>query len=70
MEQIQKVAFTVDEAAAFLNLSKNYVYKLVSQKKIPCYKPMAGRVFFKPSELEAFLFRNRQSADYETASHA
>ena len=70
MEQIQKAAFTVDEAAAFLNLSKNYVYKLVSQKKIPCYKPMAGRVFFKPSELEAFLFRNRQSADYEETNHA
>jgi excisionase family DNA binding protein len=69
MEHIQKAAFTIDEAAAFLNLSKNYVYKLVHLKKIPHYKPLAGRVFFKPSELEAFLFRNRQGADYEAVSH-
>jgi len=69
MEQIQKKAFNIDEAAAFLNLSKNYIYKLVSQKRIPYYKPMAGRLFFKPSELEDFIFRNRQNADYETASH-
>ena len=70
MEHIQKAALTIDEAAAFLNLSKNYVYKLVHLKKIPHYKPMAGRLFFKPSELEAFLFRNRQGADYEVTSHA
>ena len=66
MEQIQKAVFTIDDAAAFTNLSKNYLYKLVYQRKIPHYKPMAGRLFFKPSELEVFLFRNRQSADYET----
>ena len=70
MEQIQKAVFTIDEAAAFTNLSKNYLYKLVHRRKIPHYKPMAGRLFFKPSELEAFLFRNRQSADYEATNHA
>jgi len=69
MEKIQKAAFTIDEATAFLNLSKNYVYKLVSKKKIPYYKPMGGRLFFKPSDLEDFLFRNRQSADYEATSN-
>jgi excisionase family DNA binding protein len=68
MDHVQKVALTIDEAAVFLNLSKNYIYKLISLKKIPYYKPMAGRVFFKPSELESFLFRNRQSADYEATS--
>ena len=58
---------TVDQAAEFLNYRKSYIYKLVSQKKIPCYRPMNGRVYFRPAELEAFLFRNRQSADYEGA---
>ncbi|MDR0456398.1 MAG: helix-turn-helix domain-containing protein [Treponema sp.] len=69
MEQTQK-ALTVDAAAEFTGLSKNYLYKLIHQKKIPHYKPTGGRVFFKPTELETFLFRNRQSADYEAASHA
>ena len=65
--ETQKVALNVDEAAQFLGLRKSYVYKLLSQKKLPCYRPMNGRVYFRPAELEAFLFRNRQSGDYEGA---
>jgi excisionase family DNA binding protein len=70
MEHTQKAALTVEEAAVFTGLSKNYLYKLIHLKKIPHYKPMAGRVFFRPAELEAFLFRNRQGADYEGGSRA
>jgi excisionase family DNA binding protein len=70
MEHTQKVALSVAEAAEFLGLKKNYVYKLVHMKKIAYYKPLGGRVFFRPAELEAFLFRNRQGADYEGGSHA
>ena len=62
--QVRK-ALSVNEASQFTGLSRNYLYKLVHQKKIPCYKPMGGRVFFKQEELEAFIFRNRQSAEYE-----
>lgn len=58
-------ALTVDEAATFTGLSKNYIYRLVHLRKIPYYKPMGGRVFFKQEELEKFIFRNRQDADYE-----
>jgi len=58
-------ALSVDEAAEITGLKKNYIYKLVSKKKIPFYKPLGGRVFFKQDELEAFIFRNRQCADYE-----
>lgn len=66
MEHLQQAALTVEEAAQFTGLSINYLYKLIHKKKIPHYKPMSGRVFFKQSELEAFIFRNRQAADYET----
>ena len=62
--QSQK-ALSVDEAAAFTGLSKNYIYKLIHQRKIPFFKPLGGRVFFKQEELESFIFRNRQAADYE-----
>ena len=62
-------ALNLDEAAQFTGLSKNYLYKLVHQKKIPVYKPLGGRLFFKFDELEAFIFRNKQSAAYEQ-SHA
>jgi excisionase family DNA binding protein len=56
---------TIDQAAEFLNLKKSYIYKLICLGKIPCYKPTGGRVFFKQNELESFIFRGKQSADYE-----
>jgi excisionase family DNA binding protein len=62
-------ALSVDEAATFTGLSKNYIYKLVCQKKIPYYKPMNGRVFFRQEELEAFIFQNRQGPTFEGTSH-
>ena len=58
-------ALSVKEAAVFTGLTRNYLYKLVHQKKIPYYKPMGGRIFFKQDELEGFIFRKRQPADYE-----
>jgi excisionase family DNA binding protein len=72
MEQTQKAALSVNEAAAFTGLSPNYIYKLVHLKKIPHYKPAGrtGRVYFKQEEIEGFIFRNRQQADYEAANHA
>lgn len=62
-------ALSVEEAAQFTGLSRFYIYKLIHERKIPHYKPLGGRVFFKQNELEAFIFRNRQGADYEK-SHA
>ena len=67
--QTQK-ALTVDEASAFTGLSRNYIYKLVHQRKIPYYKPLRGRLFFKQDELEGFIFRNRQAAEYEGETNA
>ena len=58
-------ALSVKEAAVLTGLSRNYLYKLIHQKKIPHYKPLNGRVFFKQEELEGFIFRNRQAANYE-----
>ena len=63
-------ALNVDEASAFTGLSKNYIYKLVHQRKIPHYKPTGGRLFFKQDELEGFIFRNRQAAGYEKEEEA
>jgi excisionase family DNA binding protein len=68
MEKQNKV-LTMDGAVAFTGLKKNYLYKLIYLKKIPFYKPLGGRVFFKQEELEEFIFRNRQPADYEV-NHA
>jgi len=61
---------TLKEAATFTGYSPAYIYKLVHQKKIPCYKPEGGRVLFDPEDLKAFVYRGRQAADYELAAQA
>ena len=65
MQEAQKLAVSVDEAVLITGYTKNYLYKLVHQKKIPVYRPLGGRLFFKREELERFIFRNRQGAGYE-----
>jgi excisionase family DNA binding protein len=70
MSEITEKPMGVTEAAEFTGLSKAYLYKLVYLKKIPCYKPNAGRLFFKRTELEQFIFRGRSAADYELAETA
>lgn len=51
-------AFNVEEAALFLGLSENRIRALVWRKEIPYYK--RGRsLFFKKSELEGWMLRDR-----------
>lgn len=64
------VLMGVREAADFTGYSVRYLYKLTSEKRIPHYKPQGGKVFFKPSELVAFMSRGRVLADYEVEDQA
>ncbi|GHV17443.1 hypothetical protein FACS189493_5070 [Spirochaetia bacterium] len=60
----------VTEAAAFLGLSTNYIYKMIHESKIPCYKPLGKKVYFDPKELSDFVYRGKKSADYELSAAA
>jgi excisionase family DNA binding protein len=70
MENIAGKPLNITEAAAFTGLKPSYLYKLIHYKRIPCYKPTGGKVYFKQEELERFIFRGRSSADYEVAGKA
>jgi excisionase family DNA binding protein len=61
---------TIGTAAEFTGFSTAYLYELVREKKIPHYKPLGGRIIFRKSEIEDFLFRNRVAADYEVSAVA
>ena len=47
------------EASEYLNISKSYLYKLTHSRQIPHYKPNGKKLYFKRSDLEAWLLRNR-----------
>ena len=56
---------TLDEAAAYLHVSKSHTYQLTSKGLIAHFKPAGKKIFFKKSDLDAYLLRNRRSSESE-----
>jgi excisionase family DNA binding protein len=65
-----KEVLTSDEAAAYMGISKSYLYKLTMRQQIPFYKPMGKRCYFNRQELEQWLQSNRVSTDAEISQKA
>ena len=54
-----KVMLTVDDFSAYTGFSKESLYKLVHSKSIPFYKPTRGKIFFKKTEIDAWLLEEK-----------
>lgn len=65
-----KEVLTIDECSMLTGYSKNFLYKLTSQRAIPFYKPLGGAIRFKRSEVEDWLLQNRQATMNEIDSSA
>ncbi len=66
-----KEAFTMDDAAAYTGLSKGYLYRLVSEKRIPYYKGAGGKItYFAKTELTRWLLKHRVSTTEEAQQAA
>ena len=63
-----KTILSTDEAAEFLNMKPSYLYKLTSDKKITFFKPQGKLIYFRKSDLEAFLLRNESQSNFEEES--
>jgi len=48
-----------NETCSFLGYSKSYLYKLTHTRRIPHYKPNGKMLYFKRTDLEDWLLRNR-----------
>lgn len=59
-----------NEAAAYLNISTNYLYKLTSEKKFPFYKPSGKLIYFKKSELDNWISQSRIKSKKEIEAQA
>lgn len=55
----QKELLTIDDVCMYTGFSKSYVYKLTSANEIPFYKPNGKSIFFKRSEIDTWVFRNK-----------
>lgn len=57
--------FDLDEAAAYLHISKSHLYQLTSKGLIAHYKPNGKKIYFRKEDLDAYLLRNRRAAAEE-----
>jgi len=55
----KKKLLTFKEAMYVLGLSKNTLYELIRQKKIPAYRPVRGKVFFIQKELRYWIMASK-----------
>lgn len=63
-----KEVMDTNEIAAYLNVTPGHVRKLVSDGKIPCYKPDdSNRNFFKRTEIDAWRASNKRRSNRELA---
>ena len=67
-----KRVLTMDDMPHITGMSKNYIYRLVSEGKIPVYKCGDGGKmnFFKRDEIEAWLTQNRVPSKSDIAAAA
>ena len=65
-----KAVLTSDEAAAYMGISKSYLYKLTMKGAVPHYKPMGKMCYFNRNELEKWLQQNRIATAQEIKDEA
>lgn len=53
------------KAAEYLCITKGLLYKLTSQHRLPFFKPMGKRIFFRKSELDQWLNAGRVATEAE-----
>jgi excisionase family DNA binding protein len=61
----QKTVLNFNEVAEYTGLSKSHLYKLTSTGGIPCYKPSGKKIYFKKSEIDDWLLRNKKLSQDE-----
>ena len=68
--QQEEKPLTLPAAAEYLGVSKSHLYKLTFSGKITFFKPAGKKIYFKKSDLNSYLFRNRKSSDFELEQKA
>lgn len=64
-----KPILDLDEAVLFTGFSKGHLYRLTSERQIPHYKK-SRKLYFKKSELEAWLLEEKVLTNAELDSRA
>lgn len=58
INSLNKEVLTLTEAAEYMGMSKNYLYRLTSARQIPHYKPNGKMIYFDKNDLILWLKSN------------
>lgn len=62
---LQKEILNPDELCDYTGFSKSYLYKLTHRREIPYYCPNGKLIFFKRTEIDAWLLKNKRMSKVE-----
>lgn len=65
-----KDVLTMEECSMLTGMTVNNLYRHTSERTIPFYKPMGGKIYFRKDEIERWLLRNRQATKDEVEREA
>lgn len=57
-----KEILSFKEAMAYLDVSKSFLYKATSRKKIRFSKPNGGKLYFRKEDLDRWMTQNTQES--------
>ena len=56
---LHKSILSLKEVAEYCDLSSDYLYQLTSKNLIPYYKPRGKKMYFKRTEIDEWLLKNK-----------
>ncbi len=59
---LSKELLTLEEASQYLQVSKSCLHKKTSRKELPHYVPGGKKIYFRKTELDAWVFNSRITA--------
>ena len=62
LETVDRDFLTTAEAAVYLNISINQLYKLNMAGSIPYYRPTGGKIYYLRSELHDWVLKARRAS--------
>lgn len=70
LEIFNKEIVNASEACLYMRIAKSTLYKLTSARKITHYCPHGKLLYFKKSDLDQFLLKNKQETMEESGNKA
>ena len=65
-----KDVLTIEEVSIMTGFTVSNIYRMTSNKTIPYYKPLGGKIFFDKAEIENWLRSNKVETDAVTKAKA